>query len=374
MDDTGSQEEEALEANKVNKSANTQDETDGQYSSEYNNVDNNSSSEYSFEEPHGKKKRFVYVIGLIIGLIAIGGGIVYWRTVIIPRKDEQKRLALIEQREYEMAQSFNDESYDEEEPIIDSEYEEEDLQVEELFSEFPSASSLLSSDVYDNYSSYLTDETLGDDWTSNEVIRQAIEDNSIVFEIFATGSIKENPVKFYAVRLKDGRILGRYKHSNGTKLDINGVEDCEGNMVLKLGHKSATSYWVLHKKYTEDGGKTTIYSGSWGKANSESNLRCEFSAPSIIKEVTVEGNVIAGEKEYPFVIEYLQDGDIIKNATYSNTNYNTKTLMETALIKNGEYIFSSTLGGEEFIIRYSATTGKGTMRHGSNTATIYMKI
>lgn len=130
-----------------------------------------------------------------------------------------------------------------------------------------------SSQAYEVYPSYLTDEKMGEDWISMNLIQNAIHDNNITYYASGEGDIEGYPVSMRVARLKDGRVYGRYHNDyNGVKLDVNGAFDAHNNLVIKLGHKSETSYWILHYKgIIEDGHE--IYEGTWGKSNKPSNLR-----------------------------------------------------------------------------------------------------
>lgn len=135
----------------------------------------------------------------------------------------------------------------------------------------PSASGLTSSKAYDLYSSYITDEKLGPDWENSEVVRRAKANGEILNKIIAYGTIDGHPFKIKGVELENGRYFGRYiNDDNGINLDVNGALDSKGNLVLKLGHKSETSYFFL-QYYGFNFGEER-YVGTWGKAEKSATL------------------------------------------------------------------------------------------------------
>ncbi len=136
----------------------------------------------------------------------------------------------------------------------------------------PSASGLTASEAYDLYSSYIPDERIGEKWQQSEVVRKAYMNGEVEARIEGYGTIDGYPYQIEGVKLKNGRLLGRYlNQTNGVKLDMNGAYDSQGNLVIRLGHKSETSYFVLIYDDFYHGGDN--YKGTWGKANKISYLR-----------------------------------------------------------------------------------------------------
>ncbi|MDE6537472.1 MAG: hypothetical protein K2M13_05480 [Muribaculaceae bacterium] len=136
----------------------------------------------------------------------------------------------------------------------------------------PTASGLTSSEAYEIYPSYIPDERIGEKWQQSEVVRKAYMNGEVEARIEGYGTIDEGPFKIEGVKLKNGRLLGRYiNQTNGVKLDMNGAYDSQGNLVIRLGHKSETSYFVLIYDDFYHGGDN--YQGTWGKANKISYLR-----------------------------------------------------------------------------------------------------
>ncbi len=78
----------------------------------------------------------------------------------------------------------------------------------------------------------------------------------------------------YLKMAKDGASLAatiRYYNENGIKLDMNGLIDYNKDMVIRLGHGSETSYWILmHQGHGR-------YVGTWGKKCKPSEVTFTFS-------------------------------------------------------------------------------------------------
>ncbi len=134
-----------------------------------------------------------------------------------------------------------------------------------------------SSEAYEVYPSYITDEKIGEDWKSSNIVRNSVKAGEVNYYVSAFGDIEGYPLSFEAVRLKNNRLYGRYHNDyNGVKLDVNGIFDSDNNLVIKLGHKSETSYWVLMYCGTTDNGRY-LYKGTWGKKNKSTSLRMRIS-------------------------------------------------------------------------------------------------
>ncbi|MDE6296808.1 MAG: hypothetical protein K2L89_03095, partial [Muribaculaceae bacterium] len=76
----------------------------------------------------------------------------------------------------------------------------------------------------------------------------------------------------------NNRIYGRYHNSNGTNLDMNGVQDASGNIIIKLAHGDYTSYWVLkpESRGHYSGSGTYSYNAEWGKSDKPSYVDIYF--------------------------------------------------------------------------------------------------
>lgn len=137
----------------------------------------------------------------------------------------------------------------------------------------PNISHHTSSEAYDMYPAYVTDEKFGDSWATTSIVQDAARNGYVEYFVKGTGDIEGYPLSIDAVRLKDGRIYGRYHNDyNGVKLDINGAFDANEDLVIKLGHKSETSYWILKYEGRNDDGSLE-YRGTWGGKNKETSLR-----------------------------------------------------------------------------------------------------
>lgn len=87
----------------------------------------------------------------------------------------------------------------------------------------------------------------------------------------ATGAISNHNVSLKCWLTEDGEIHGRYRHDNGTTLDVNGYIAADGSLYIQLGHDSEKSEWRLYPVSDEASG-TYRYEGTWGKRNLESYL------------------------------------------------------------------------------------------------------
>ena len=320
-------------------------------------------------------------IFILIAVLLIGGGIfAYWKfNVKAPAENTNNELDSTEIIAEEVSQSDNNESERKAFESIQSSSDNDGYA--RIPQEWPSIlGDLTSSDAYTAYADDVNDMSMGDNWRSSSFISNAIYQGGVMSNLKASGNINGSSVKFEAAIMKDGRIYGRYKHSNGTKLDVNGIIDKDGNLVIKLGHGSATSYWVLHKSFSEGNGQIVNYTGTWGKHDLHSDLRCVYSGPEDIQDVaqhkTVRGVVIANNgKEYPFSLSFDQNNNDLSNAFYDNSNYGTKVKLQTAKLREGEYYFSGKLGKDLLTIRFSDSAPyDGTMTSGNNTSSIRMYL
>lgn len=141
----------------------------------------------------------------------------------------------------------------------------------------PDASYTSSSEAYDSHASYLTDKTIGQDWGESDAVRSVINGGNYYY-MSGSGYISQSDIEFSAVKGPDNRIYGRYHNENGTNLDMNGVQDASGNLIIKLGHGAATSYWVLRPTGSShnSGSGTYSYRGSWGKSDKDSGVDIYF--------------------------------------------------------------------------------------------------
>ena len=136
----------------------------------------------------------------------------------------------------------------------------------------PPVSGYTSSEAYDVYQAYVSDERFGDSWATVDVVQNAIKNDKVKCFVKGEGDIEGYPLSIDAVCLKDGRIYGRYHNDyNGVKLDLNGVFDSNGDLIMKLGHKSETSFWVLENVGRNDDGSIQ-YRGTWGRNDKPTSL------------------------------------------------------------------------------------------------------
>ncbi len=242
---------------------------------QYNQVNLNNVDSWSDNTPASSNRKWAYIVlglGVIIGIVfwisnddsdnnaSNSNGSTVESTYVeeVPVEKETVEEVVINQEPTDIAEETNENV----EPIS------EDLPKVYL----PIAENHNSSEAYDIYPSYLTDEKMGDDWRSTDLIQNAIKNNSVAFYADGEGDIDGSSVNLQIACLNDGRLYGRYAHSNGIKLDVNGAFDSKNNLVIKLGHQSETSYWVFHYKGTTED-NILVYEGSWGKRNKPSNLR-----------------------------------------------------------------------------------------------------
>lgn len=112
------------------------------------------------------------------------------------------------------------------------------------------------------------DKRIGDDWdyySDDYLSRPGAK------KISGEGYISKNSVAVEGVLLANGTIIGRYHNENGINLDMNGyVDSYTGDVKIKLGHNSETSYWTLHSQMSR--GNAYQYSGTWGKNDKPSEM------------------------------------------------------------------------------------------------------
>lgn len=109
---------------------------------------------------------------------------------------------------------------------------------------------------------------IGSDY-SYELDELASRDNVRV--IRGEGYISDHNVAVNGVLLPNGSIVGRYHNENGISLDVNGyVDSYTGDVKIRLGHGSETSYWTLHSEFRR--GSAYQYSGEWGKKNKPTSM------------------------------------------------------------------------------------------------------
>ena len=70
----------------------------------------------------------------------------------------------------------------------------------------------------------------------------------------------------------DGTMIGRYRHSNGTQLDVNGYVSSYGDLYIHLGHASERSNWHLEPTESKSTTDRYVYDGTWGRRNKPSRM------------------------------------------------------------------------------------------------------
>lgn len=150
----------------------------------------------------------------------------------------------------------------------------EDSEVKRIY--LPSVAKYTSSEAYDVYPAYISDEKFGDSWASVDVVQDALRKGNVECFIKGEGDIEGYALSIDAVRLKDGHLYGRYHNDyNGVKLDINGCFDSNDDLVIKLGHKSEMSYWILEFVGTCEDGRLQ-YRGTWGRKDKPTSLKIKI--------------------------------------------------------------------------------------------------
>ncbi len=141
-------------------------------------------------------------------------------------------------------------------------------------SDFPQATGVIvsgtSEEAYNSYPTEVTDYSIGDNWGDSDAVLNA-RSRSGYKTFYGSGTISNHAVQVYGVIDNNGHVLGRYYNENGIKLDMNGLIDYNKDMVIKLGHGSETSYWILMH---QGNGR---YVGTWGKKCKPSEVTFTFS-------------------------------------------------------------------------------------------------
>lgn len=101
--------------------------------------------------------------------------------------------------------------------------------------------------------------------------RVASETGSTHQFLHARGMISNHDVDVECFLTENGELHGRYHNENGTRLDLNGYIQPDGDLYIQLGHDSEKSEWRLHPVSDEISG-TYRYEGTWGRSNKPSFL------------------------------------------------------------------------------------------------------
>lgn len=95
----------------------------------------------------------------------------------------------------------------------------------------------------------------------------------------AEGVLGESEFRMYGIVTPDGNLLGRYRHENGTTLDVNGkVDALDGSITIDLGHGSEHSKMNLRPLDSLDSSDKLEYKGEWGKKKKNVDLRFKIKS------------------------------------------------------------------------------------------------
>lgn len=101
----------------------------------------------------------------------------------------------------------------------------------------------------------------------------SLQDTSTVVLYRGEGKINDNDVAVKFALSPNGEMVGRYRHSNGTTLDLNGYIDSEtGDLLVHLGHKKYQSDWKLTPDAENSTVSEYVYQGKWGSKQLPSTL------------------------------------------------------------------------------------------------------
>ena len=98
-------------------------------------------------------------------------------------------------------------------------------------------------------------------------------DPSSYVRLNGSGDINDYAIDVSLIMNRYGTLIGRYHHSNGTNLDLNGyVDTYSGALYIRLGHanNSTLSHWTLYPEASYGNGFS--YEGTWGKSALPSEL------------------------------------------------------------------------------------------------------
>ena len=113
-----------------------------------------------------------------------------------------------------------------------------------------------------SYPSELRIQSIGKEWDWTTVSPQ---EGQLLYGEGIIQYPQESPVWMVCVVTKDGYIYGRYFHSNGIQLDINGIVQLNGDIKMQLGHGNEISNMNLYPIPSASSSNEFAYSGTWGK-------------------------------------------------------------------------------------------------------------
>lgn len=118
----------------------------------------------------------------------------------------------------------------------------------------------------------ISDISFGNDKKFDDSLNEDMEDYLI---LKGEGAINGEEVTIKCkYNIKDGTMVGRYHHKNGTNLDLNGKAFPNGELEIHLGHKSNKTYskWILNPVEEETSEGVYVFKGYWGKSRKPSNI------------------------------------------------------------------------------------------------------
>ncbi|MCH5346646.1 MAG: hypothetical protein J1E63_06015 [Muribaculaceae bacterium] len=117
-------------------------------------------------------------------------------------------------------------------------------------------------------SSFIPDLVFGSDEKWEEATKDT--DDKTLF-LIGEGNIGSDSVTAKCrYNVVEGTMSGRYRHENGTTLDLNGMVLSGGNeLIINLGHKSNKTFstMTLHPVESETAKGRYVFKGQWGKSH-----------------------------------------------------------------------------------------------------------
>ena len=96
-------------------------------------------------------------------------------------------------------------------------------------------------------------------------------------QIEGHGNISGNDVSVNCLLSENGQLIGRYRHVNGTTLDVNGYIDSQTDILhIRLGHGNEQSELVLSPDDQDPTDSKYDYSGTWGKRHKPASFSFSF--------------------------------------------------------------------------------------------------
>ncbi|MCH5328729.1 MAG: hypothetical protein J1E02_06890 [Coprobacter sp.] len=83
--------------------------------------------------------------------------------------------------------------------------------------------------------------------------------------LYGEGTLNHGAIHLVCHLTQKGILYGRYRHSNGTQLDVNGYIKKNGDIDVQLGHGNETSFMSLYPLDNQSTQTKYPYFGKWGK-------------------------------------------------------------------------------------------------------------